>query len=71
MMSALWAIILMVINLILLVGTVCVLLMVNKQAARLAHLDEMSKQLMAEFKEHGWHEEEEDDEAEDTEAIDA
>lgn len=64
-MNALWVVILLVgINLILLAGTVCVLLLINKQAARLAHLDEMSKQLMTEVKEHGWHE----DEAEDTEA---
>ena len=67
-MNALLVVILMGINLVLLAGTVCVLLMVNKQAARLAHLDEMSKQLMAEVKEHGLHEEIE--EAEDTEAVD-
>ena len=64
-MNTLWVAILLVgINLILLAGTVCVLLLVNRQAARLAHLDEMSKQLMAEYKEHGWH----DEKTEDTEA---
>lgn len=60
-MNFIWVILLTTVNLALLAGTICVLVLVAKQSARIAHLDAMSKKLMAELEEHAPHGVEPDD----------